>query len=209
MYGRYVEGVIAPILLAGALLLTYRTVLWTLPVLLTCTILFWMGLDEYSGNQRFNISAFWQQFYLQESGVLAWAASGGTIVLLVGLLPRRVGMILIASLFIFSTYLQIEWHNRASNMAANRWKAALKVRESYSSAQCVGFDHSGIDSEAKYIFWFDFGFILFDYALQRMPYDKWISTCDGPLFSFDRYLDERNPDMHIEALSVWRPASLG
>lgn len=205
MYGRYVEGAIAPILLAGALLATYRTALWTLPVLLACTILFWMGLGEYSGNARFNISAFWQQFYLQEKGVFAWAATGGAVILLVGLIPRRVGMMLIACLFAFSAYLQIYWHYRESNTAANRWEAALKVRENYPPARCVGFDHSGIDSYARHIFWFDFGFILFDYALQRMSFDKWISTCDGPLFSYDKSLDERNSYIHIAAASPGGP----
>lgn len=205
MYGRYVEGVIAPILLAGALCSTYRTALWTLPVLLACTLMFWIGLGEYSGNARFNISAFWQQFYLQEKGVLAWAATGGAIILLVGLIPRYVGMMLILGLFVFSTYLQINWHYRESSVAANRWEAALKVRENYPPARCVGFDHSGIDSYARHIFWFDFGFILFDYALQRMSFDKWTSTCDGPLFSYDKNLDERNSNIHIAAASPGGP----
>ncbi|WP_442498293.1 ArnT family glycosyltransferase [Methylobacter sp. sgz302048] len=201
MYGRYVEGVIAPVLLAGTLLPTYRTTLWALPVLLVCTVLFWMGLGEYSGNARFNVSAFWQQFYLQEKSVLAWAATGGVIILLVGLIPRRMGMMLIASLFVFSAYLQIDWHDHASNIATSRWKAALKVRGNYPLAKCVGFDHSDIDSYEKHVFWFDAGFILFDYALQRMSFDRWISTCDGPLFSYDRYLDERSSDIHIEAVA--------
>ena len=199
MYGRYVEGVIAPILLIGALSAASRKKLigtlaiavFSASVLALSTV-----LDSYEGYARFNISAFWQAILLLEWGIWVWLATGCALIIFAASLPRKAAMIFIALLFLFSSFLQIQWHTWASRAVSNRWHSALSVRDQFAPGTCVGFDHQTIIDHNQHAFWFDFGLILFDYKLQKLPLETWLTTCDGPLFTFDENLDERNANVY-------------
>ncbi len=201
MYGRYVEGVISPILLAGALTMSFRKALWSVPIAVICALLLSFGLDSYTHVARFNISAFWQDFWLREQGLWGWLVAGCALIIITAAVPRKIGMLLIAFIFSFSCYLQIKWHIAASDNAANRWSAALTIREQFAPGTCVGFDHSGIDSYNKHVFWFDFAFILFDYKLKRINFEQWLNTCDGPLFSYTKNMDDRGVEVYPIAVN--------
>lgn len=204
MYGRYVEGVIAPILLIGALPFgTWRVNLWAIPFAVVGATLLAINFNEYTHVARFNISAFWQDFWLREQGLLAWLISGCVLVGVAGALPRRWGIILILATFTYSNYLQINWHKAESYAASKRWDVALKVRETFPPGTCVGFDHSGINNYNRHIFWFDFGFQLFDYQLMRMSANRWLEECAGPLFSYEKDLDEQGYEVYPLALSPY------
>jgi hypothetical protein len=202
MYGRYVEGVIAPILLAGALSESYRKALSAIPIALICAVLLSTEMHTYAHTARFNVSAFWQDFFLREEGLWFWLAAGCVPILLAGILPRRLEILLIAIVFLYSGYLQIKWHDEASRNASVRWEAALKVRDQFPPGTCVAFDHSGMDSYEKNVFWFDFGFILFDYKLQRMSAIDWLRSCDGLLFTYDKALDKQLPGIYPVPVSL-------
>jgi hypothetical protein len=202
MYGRYVEGVIAPVLLIGALSFSsWRVCLLSIPIAVIGAVLLAMNFNDYTHVARFNISAFWQDFWLREQGLWAWLVSGCLLVGLAGALPRRWGVFLIFVVFIYSNYLQITWHKTALYNAAKKWQSALTVREQFSPGTCVGFDHSGINSYQRHVFWFDYAFQLFDYQLMRMSVTRWLEECDGPLFSYDKDLDEQGYDVYPLALS--------
>jgi hypothetical protein len=204
MYGRYVEGVIAPILLIGTLSFSlWRVSLWSIPIAIFGAVLLAMNFNDYTNVARFNISAFWQDFWLREQGLWAWLVSGCVLVGVAGALPRRWGIFLIFAIFVYSNYLQIKWHKAASDNAAMRWESALSVRKTFLPGTCVGFDYSGIDSYQKHVFWFDFAFQLFDYKLMRMSVDRWLEKCGGPLFSYDKDLDEQGYDVYPLALSPY------
>ena len=196
MYGRYVESVIAPILLAGAFSVSFRNALWAVPIAVICALLLSTGLDNYTHVARFNISAFWQDFWLREKGLWYWLLGGSALIIITACVPRRISMVAIVLIFSYSSYLQIKWHVAAAKNASNRWAAAFLVRDQFKPETCVGFDHSGIDSYIKHVFWFDFSFLLFDYNLKRMSYAQWLSTCEGPLFSYASNLDELNAGVY-------------
>lgn len=201
LYGRYVEGVIAPILLAGALRSSFRKGLWAIPAAVLGCILLATKFDTYTGTEPYNISAFWQYFFLREQGLWMWLASGCVLVGLGAGLPRRFGILAILTIFVFSSYCQIHWHKKNANNAAQRWAAATAVRERFPRGTCVAFDHAGIKIQNRTVFWLDFGFQLFDYQLKRMNVKRWLEECDGPMFSFSRDLHARGLDVYPWKLS--------
>jgi hypothetical protein len=160
-----------------------------------------LNLGEYKNIVNCNVPAFWQQFKMYEEGVLFWAVTGLLLILIAALIPRRMGIVFIGCVFAYSAYLQIDWHDRGAKAADGLWRTALKVRESYPPGTCVGFDHSGINSSSRKRYWYGFGFVLFDYGFQRMSFDKWIADCDGPLFSYERNLNERKQGIYAAAAS--------
>ncbi|MCJ8502471.1 hypothetical protein [Desulfatitalea alkaliphila] len=201
MYGRYVEGVIAPVLLIGAMSNNFRNVIWAVPIAVISAALLSMEFETYVGIARFNISAFWQDFWFRDQGLWVWLATGCGLIGLAAWMPRRLGYSVVLAMFLYSSYLQISWHSAAALIASKKWDAALFVREKFPVGTCVGFDHSGINSYSRHVYWFDFGFQLFDYELKRISAEKWFEECDGPLFSYTRNLDEQGLNVHPAALS--------
>lgn len=197
MYGRYVEGVIAPTLLVGALCFTRVSALRAILVAIGAASLLSFGISDYSHTARFNIPAFWQDFYIRGKGVWWWLVYGIAVVLTIAVAGRTFGRFLIWILFVACGYLQIAWHEKAALEASQRWEVATYVRENVVPGACVGFDFSGIDSYYRHVFWFDFGFQLFDYRYQRVEPKRWAQgECDGPLFS---YSSNVNKEFEVEA----------
>lgn len=198
MYGRYVEAVIAPLILVGAMTVTPKTQVGSIVVAMFSSLVLMAGITEYSHTARMNVSAFWQDFYIRDAGLAVWCLSGIGLIL-VSLIVRRfswlAALAFIATVYIWMSSLQIDWHERAANNANRRSDLARFVRLHYPVGSCVGFDHSGINSYNRHVYWFDYGFVLYDYALQRISLSEWMDHCDGPLFSYDDALDER-VDVH-------------
>ncbi|MCK5829022.1 MAG: hypothetical protein KAH20_01835 [Methylococcales bacterium] len=200
-YGRYVEGVIAPILLAGALNISNQKVLWAIPIAILCTWVFYSEIDSYSHVLRVNIPALWQDYFLHEQEVWGWLVAGVLLVFVVAMVPPSMRIMIVAAVFSFSNYLHIKAHVSSSVDAKNRSEEALAVRGQFAPGTCVGFDYSGVDSYNKYVFWMDFGFVLYDYQLQRTSYDHWLDSCNGPLFSYSDNVNRQNTDVYLRGTS--------
>lgn len=188
MYGRYVEGVIAPLILIGAMSLSPQTQTVNIVVAILCCIILALGITEYTYPARMNVSAFWQDFYLQDAGIVLWCLSGIGLILISMLISRfsqLATLMFIGIVFLWMSHLQLDWHERASQNANNRSDLARMVRFYYPTGSCVGFDHSGINTYNRHVHWFDYGFVLYDYKLQNISYRDWEAQCDGPLFSYD------------------------
>ncbi|MCY1264072.1 hypothetical protein D9M70_124080 [compost metagenome] len=201
MYGRYVESVLAPILLIGLLASSFRSAWIGIPITTCSAFLLSMGLDTHGPVERYNISALWQIFILKEQGLGAWAVSGIIIIILFIYIPRSAAIALALVAFMFSSHLQTELHNSSSKLASERWPTALKARKLFPKGTCVAFDHSGITDDSRYALWFDFSFLLYDYKLQRMTPEAWEKSCDGPLFSYDKALSDKLQDIHPISIS--------
>lgn len=202
MYGRYVEGVIAPVLLSGALMSSYKMALWAVPIAVASLGFLWITFNGYYTHVAyFNIPAFWQAFVFPGQSLWVWLAAGCIPIVALAKAPRRVGMFLLIVIFIYSSYLQIAWHDREAKAVMKRWEAALSVREMYLPGTLVGFEHLETESYHKDVFLFDFGFVLFDYRLKRITIENWLESFDGPLFAFDRHLDEKGIEAYPIAIS--------
>ena len=185
MYGRYVEAFIAPILLIGLVNKSYKFLLWTIPAVFIFGLVLWIGIEPYTHVAKMNISAFWQDFYLQEKGIFSWIVSGAILIFFAALMPRKLATLLFICIFVFASYLQICWHVNSANNISYRLVAANDIKSLFPHGTCVGFDHSKIDSYNKSVYRFDYSFVLYNYGLQRMSYDHWWNNCDGPLFTYD------------------------
>lgn len=184
MYGRYVEAFAAPVLLAGVLYFDKRMALWSVFVTFLFACFFAFGLSDFGHTAKFNIPTFWQEFYLREMSPFVWVLAGLIAAAIAGLAPGWWRYFYIASVFCFCSYLQIEFHNRASAVARERSSAAYSIRAVQPMANCVGFDSEGLESYQNRVFWNDFGFVLYDLNFRRMTVDDWIKNCKGPFFSY-------------------------
>lgn len=192
IYGRYIEGLVAPILLVGALNISTKKILRTIPIAAFCAWVFYSEIDGYSPVVHVNIPALWQDLLFHEQGIWEWLIEGIIIILVVAIAPRAIGIFIIAAIFSFSSYLHVQEHVKSSLDVEKRWKLALAVRENFKPGTCVGFDHTNADNYFKKAFWFDFGFVLYDYQLQRTSVDRWMKECNGPLFSYTKNLNQQN-----------------
>jgi len=196
MYGRYVEAILAPILLIGILHYSSnrKTLLLALPFLVFISFIFSQRMDSYSNIAYFNISAFWQVFYFLKEGIWIWLLSGLIIILILAYSSQRFGFLVLLLVFTFSSYKQIEWHKRNSNYVIEiRWALALSIRDNYSSR--IDFDFSSIKNYVNSVYWYDYGFSLYDYKLTRMNPEKWYETSNGLFLSWNDTIDEQNNDI--------------
>lgn len=203
MYGRYVEGVIAPVLLLGSFHFSSKKAYIAAIVSALSGLVLYFLIKDYGHTARFNVPTFWQDFFVRDHGVFWWLIYGLLICLAVAALGKILGQILIICFFLFCVCLQVSWHERASTVASMRWEAVSYVRENVNRGSCVGFDHSGIDGYSRHVFWFDFAFQLYDYKLQRLSPRQWISgECGDLLFSYKSELDrDLGVDAYIIAVS--------
>ena len=214
IHGRYIEGVLAPIILAGVLNMSGKKILWTIPIAIFCTWVLYSEIDSYDHTLRVNISALWQDYYIHEQGVWGWLAAGIMVILVVAIVPRSVGLIVITAIFSFSGYLHITSHIDSSVGVKLRWAEALRIREQFAPGTCVGFDYSGVDNYNKYVFWKDFSFILYDYQLKRMSHAAWMKNCNGPLFSYSEKVNSLGDNIHLAGVTplggpmVWEKGDL-
>tara|TARA_R110001599_G_scaffold96554_3_gene249642 strand:- start:1210 stop:2676 length:1467 start_codon:yes stop_codon:yes gene_type:complete len=201
MYGRYVEAVIAPILIIGALTIKLKKLLLVVPIVLLSAIIFSGSFDDFSNVIRVNVTAFWQDFYYREDGIFIWAISGLFFIILAACIPKNFGFFVIFTVFLFSSYLHINWHTAAVVDMSKRWEPALFVRDHYSTNACVGFDRASINLPSEQVVWFDYGFQLYNYRLMKFSQNYWLNNCSGPLFSFNEDLDLNYPDFNLFSLS--------
>lgn len=200
MYGRYVEGVIAPVLLLGVLTISWRKALWAVPVTIVAAWLLSLNMNNYGHTAPFNVSAFWQEFFIRDKGLWIWTLTGVIGILVISLcavFSNRTTLIVTGAFFFTCSFLQIGYHSKYSLIALERWKAANQIRDSFPVGTCVGFDLNSANNEYnKLLFWFDFGFVLYNYSLQKLSFKEWIKSCDGPFFSYSKILHKQDIDIY-------------
>ena len=201
LYGRYVEAVIAPALLLGALTMNRTRLFWAGVMIMVAALGLGAGIGGYSHTARFNVAAFWQDFLIRDAGLWWWAVSACLAVFISFLLPRMGASAFILSVFVSCIFLQTTWHKAAAKNVSGRWEIAHFIRDSYETGACVAFDHSGINSYSRRVFWNDLGFQLFDYRMQRLSVSEWLVKCNGPLITYDEELDRKGFDVHLLATS--------
>jgi hypothetical protein len=191
MYGRHVESVIAPILLLGLLSRSYSSARLSVALAFVATLILYAWMGDYSHTAPFNVSTFWQEFILRDKGIWSWLVGGCLIIFIVSYVPRNIAQLVIGVFFILCISLQTIYHIKASKNAVKRTDVANYVRKNYQNGSCVGFDHSGVNSYNRSLFWYDLSFQLYDYRLTKLSVTKWLESCNGPLFSYSKNLHKR------------------
>lgn len=185
IYGRYMEGALAPLLLVGTYHRAWRQLGWGIPFAALTAWGLSLGMLQYDGIAPFNIPALWQQFQPSLQGIWRWFLAGSALIALAAVLGKRIGMILVIGVFGFAGWWQIHWHQSLANNEVPRWRSARYIRAHYPPGTCVGFDLDSAGADyGKRVFWFDYGFQLYDYGPRRMSAQQWARSCNGPLFSY-------------------------
>ncbi|WP_347485392.1 hypothetical protein ABFV80_000140 [Vandammella animalimorsus] len=200
MYGRYVEGFIAPALLAGLLFFSRRKILLggIGAVTLGAVLLGW-SLESYMHTAPFNVSSFWQEFYIRDFGLWAWLAAAIVLTLCFAFTPQRIRHLAAISFFSFCSFLQINYHSKEYQIAKLRTEVANHIRKKFPKGTCIGFDLSKTNGYHRHIFWFDLSFKLFDYDFKRVTLSDWVQ-CDGPLLSYSKDISNK-VEAYIEKIS--------
>ncbi len=202
MYGRYVEGVVAPLLLIG--ILNYpkgkRALFFAIYIAALGALFMSVGFVNFLHTAPFNVSAFWQEFFLRRIGIGAWLIAGVIPIFLLYFLPRKMGILLMCLLFVFAAFLQIRWHISASYGASRRWEGALFVRKYFPKGATIGYDVKNLRDYNGNVYWFDFGFQLYDYDLKRISLDNERHIVEEVFFTFN------NGNTHL--LGNFFPAAL-
>ena len=192
MYGRYVEGVLAPILLIGILGSRLKNLIWIIPIMVAAATLLAFTLKSYTHTAPFNISAFFQYFFLENLGVWAWLAAGCVVIVVAAFLKAPFGWAFIIVIFWLSIFFQQKYHISSSYaVERSRWVIGQFIRQNFPRGTCVGFDYISADNYNRKVYWHDLGFLLFDYKLKRLTYEQWLKSCEGPFFTFDREIGSR------------------
>lgn len=185
MYGRYVEGVLAPLLLVGASHRHWRKLIWSIPLSAAALLLLLWGMEPHSGNAPMNTSALWQQLQMGSHGMWLWWLAGSGLIVLAAAFGKTIGKLIVSCVFCFASWQQVEWHQVKLQDVVPRWESARYVRANYPRGTCVGFDMTSVNNYNQHSFWFDYGFQLYDYRLMRSSIPQWTGACKGLLFSFN------------------------
>lgn len=193
LYGRYVEGVLAPMLLVAVFSVRATERYWPLLVTLAAAAMLVSGLVGYGHTAPFNVSTFWQEFLLRTQGPYVWVVAGVAVLSLLLYLPRHLALAGLTLFFVANTGLQLNYHAINSKGARQRVVAGEVVRQMFPPGTCVGLDRAELQDGLKMVFRSDLGFLLYDYPMTRIDVKTWYDTCRGPIFSFEADLHEGLP----------------
>ncbi|MEM4748184.1 MAG: hypothetical protein QXW74_06725 [Archaeoglobaceae archaeon] len=201
LHGRYVEGVLPPILMIG--FFEFFTSKGRKPLFLAilmvvfCTFLLTLSMKKYTLEIAFiQISGFWPLYAIKErDAIFIWAILGLIPIILTGILPariRKMGGLVAIAIFLFAIFSHVGYHVDESRDVVKTWSPAFSIREKYPPGTCVAFNSSDLKTMWGKFFYNDLGFVLYDYKVRRMSFEDWYySNSDCLFFTFDRELVEK------------------
>lgn len=214
IYGRYVEGVLLPVLTLG-FVTTWRfkwAAFSALFVIVTGAILE-MVTKTGVGNNLVNIPAFWPLVLLPNEHFLQWMLVGALGIFIagaagtVGNAGKAVALAFMLIAGVACAVNQHKWHSKILSGYSAPSSLVEVVRLNFPEGSCIGFDPkipepSMLYQRERYNL---YSFYFFNYRYRRMSPEEWISQCDGPLLTY-------NPSVFLgsdEASVVAREVSSG
>jgi hypothetical protein len=183
IYGRYVEGVVLPLIALG--LVFFRPKYMFIAILATGVAAAILSLEVSDAGYMSGLKSpgFWQDAFWRNQGPLVWWAGAVFLMLVTGFLKNEVWRFgFMVAFFLGVSYLQIDRHYRRIQYQMGSENIAYIVREFYNPGTCVGFDPgerpSGWGAQ-----WLDNSFYLYDYDYKRLKPENWRQNCAGPLIS--------------------------
>ena len=188
IYGRYVEGVVLPLLLISMLATSNRTpqLLIAVGVLTAFMILFsvW-GHDRRTVN-LINTSAFWPFVFSKYWGMYVWFAIGAGVSLAVTMFATRWRKFLMLGLFSVSIVMQLEWHKSSHRATSTPSGIPILASDILPDNTCIGIDRGSApagDIKARERFNL-YTYYLQNYVYRRMAPSFWMKNCDGLYLSY-------------------------
>ena len=198
-YGRYVEGVVLPLIVMG--LASWRTQAYKtgLGVMLGI-ILIGALIQVYAAEGAYlnlvNIQGFWPQSLAPQLSILLWFV----IAVSTCISFFRVSFLVpIVALLLITTKSHLQWHENILTEYSRPSAMIDYIRKNVAKGSCVGFDpklplDASIQMAERIRL---YSFYLFDYGYKRMNLSQWQQYCDGPLFTYDVNALAQSSDMNI------------
>jgi hypothetical protein len=191
MYGRYLEGVILPLLAIGFLFISKKNITITIVITSLLMIFLWIGISEYNYTNPINITAFWQEFYVRDLFPAAWWVLGILPIITTFFIKNlKLKAVVILLFFSFASYHQIKWHKNEYLNAGQRQELASIINDYYLPGSIVGFDNDYGDIPSELIFRYNYGFYLYNYQYKKIDASIWYDNHYGPLISYSKDLDD-------------------
>jgi len=205
MYGRYVEGLLAPVLAVGFLGAlregAVKVLAWGFALAALLAVALKLGITGSDAVNRLNVTALWQSDVLRGWEPQWWVAMAmACAALAYAWRSALVRALVIVAVFLFATVVTYRTYIvpcyrvfGARNMIAHHVRAQYPER-----THCLGVDSGGREGLVRFEAPFaKFGTQLFDYGIRRMSPEEWQARCDGPLISWTHDLDRRIPGIRL------------
>lgn len=182
-YGRYVEGVFAPLLFVSLLHHMDRraNILVSTSIIISFIVLF-----SFSGLTRtwlnlINVSAFWPALLPDIDGVPWWFSIGALGCAIAVLVPRPVRIVFLVVSFGACINAQIDWHHGSFRATSTPTGLKTFVRDTLEPGSCIGVgsypkDRHFYSARERFNL---YSYYFHDYRYQRMTPESWFEDCDG------------------------------
>lgn len=188
IYGRYLDGVILPVLAIGLAVFRpdIRLALTSVFLLATGLLLSWMVPSGVEHDISDTV-AFWPQYLIRDSGFLTWMLLGAVAVAAVAQFGRRLAVALMAASLALTIYHQTVWHQWFLTELSAPSPLVETIRRTVPRGTCVGVNptlpaDATLFQATRYRL---HSFYLFDYGYRRMSPAEWLAHCDGPYLTYD------------------------
>lgn len=187
-YGRYLEGVFAPLLFVSFLSRMDRraNILVSSCIIISFIVLFSFSGSTGTGLNLINVSAFWPALNPRVEGALWWFAIGAAGCTIAVLMPRPAQMAVLLISFGICIHAQIDWHHGSFRATSTPTGLQTFVRDHQAPGSCIGLGSRPQDRQyqlGRERFKL-YSFYLHDYRYQRMTPQTWFTDCDGFYMSF-------------------------
>lgn len=203
MYGRYVEGVLMPLLAIGFVAMRRKSFIAGFAIALVLTWTF-VQTARIGATNYINVSALWQPFLLPSWSIVGWCAAAGVVALFAILLPDRLRAMAYVAVFVTAS-VQLYQQNLVYSYQwyAVRHRLASDIRSLYGKdpPNCVGYDQASVEDPVVDSALQTYSNFLFAYRIRRVTFEGWAADCDGPLISWSRDLDRAHPEVPLNLSS--------
>lgn len=194
IYGRYVDGVVLPMLAVGFLTLGQSTAKMKAVVgLLAIVVIAGAGCSITAlakpvvFNNLINTPAFWPQYLFVDASFSKWMLIGSLGVLIVAVFGEYAALSLMVASFFLSSAAQMEWHKNILSEYSRPSSIVDLVRANYSPGTCVGFEpkfppKTNLMQKERFRM---YSYYFFDFRYRRMSQEQWLNGCEGPLLTYN------------------------
>lgn len=192
IYGRYVDGVVLPMLAVGFLTLRQSKIkpIGILVAIMTISVtgyLIEMLNLSAPENNLVNIPAFWPQYVIDNVNFPKWMMAGSIGILCVAILGKYASIPLMIGSFVLSSTAQMEWHKNILSNHSKSTSIVDVIKINFSPGTCIGFDNkfppgSSLFQIERYSL---YSFYFYNYDYRRITTDEWKTNCDGPLLTYN------------------------
>ncbi|MDV7104209.1 hypothetical protein R3X26_07290 [Vibrio sp. TH_r3] len=190
MYGRYIEPLIAPIMILGfdaffsKKRITNRYISSSLVVVIIMSIYFYFVFDSSWGFSYVNSSSFWFYYFFDktfDASFLIFPAALYTILLLIN--NKKIVISIIFASFVVSLSIYMNWHAKRSKQFSGFDNSANLIRNKAVNNTCVLYNTSGIKNIWDYMPFYHLSWRLINYSFVKGSINNAESNCSHFYFS--------------------------